>query len=146
MSVWFGGLVMSYTLVIVRPPVPEDDAAAWELVWGLSEGPADGEVPAVYYELIDRLTARYPCICDLPDETVDDGAWTDGPLRDNAGPAATVLGLASGRVAQVRPFVVETAGRLGLVVFDEQEGRIYRPGPAGEPTATGKRPWWKFWA
>jgi hypothetical protein len=29
----------------------------------------------------DRLTARYPCICSLSDERVDDeGVWSDGPL------------------------------------------------------------------
>jgi hypothetical protein len=132
---------MSYILVIVRPPVPEDDAAAWKAMRDLAERPADGEVPAVFHTLIDRLTARYPCICDLPDDQVDDGAWSDGPLRNNAGPAVTALGLASRRVGEVRPFVIETAGRLGLVVFDEQEGRIYRPGGSGG----GKRPWWKFW-
>ena len=133
---------MSYTLVIARPPVPEEDAAAWKAMSDLAERETDGEVPPVFHALIDRLTARYPCICDLPDDQVDDGAWTDGPLRNNAGPVVTVLGLASGRVQEVLPFVVETAGQLGLVVFDEQEGRIYRPGRA----AAGKRPWWKFWA
>jgi hypothetical protein len=132
---------MSYTLVIVPAPVPKDDAAAWQVMSDLAERPTDGEVPAVFQALIDRLTARYPCICDLPDDQVDDGVWSDGPLRNNAGPAVTVLGLASTRVMEVRPFVIDTASRLGLIVFDEQEGRIYRPGSA----EGGKRPWWKFW-
>src|SRR5262249_18844694 len=111
----------------------------------------EGEVPAQFHELIDRLTARYPCFCDLPDEEIDDGAWSDGPLRNNAEYAMTVLGLASDHVEEVQPFVVETANSLGLIVFDEQQGRIYRPGVASGSAETKKgsrrrRSWWKFWS
>ena len=112
----------------------------------IAETRPQGEVPQIFHQLIDRLTARYPCICDLPDEQVDDGAWSDGPLRNNATHAITVLGIASPRVEEVQPFVVETANHLGLVVFDEQEGKIYRPGGRGSSHPPVRKPWWKFWA
>ncbi len=139
---------MSYTVTILKPDVPADDAAAWKFLRDLVARSATGEVPAVYHELIDLLTARYPCICDLPDDEVDDGVWSDGPLRNNAGHAMTVLGIVWQRVEEVQPFVVETANGLGLVVFDEQEGRIYRPQLNQRSSALeemSKRPWWKFW-
>ena len=140
---------MSYNLVILKPPVPSDDAAAWQLARDHAMHPPPGETPQVFHDLIDRVTARYPCICDLPDDQADDGAWSDGPLRNNAGHAATILGLANERVDEVQPFVVETATALGLIVFDEQVGRIFRPGAGGaasSPTASSRpRPWWKLW-
>ncbi len=132
---------MSYGLNIVQTPVPDDDREAWAYLDDLLERDPQGEVPRVYHVLIDRLTERYPCICDQPDDLVDDGVWSDGPLRNNAGHAATTLGLAWPYVDEVRPFVVETATSLGLVVFDPQEGRIDRP-----PAPSTGRPWWKFWA
>jgi hypothetical protein len=137
---------MSYNVAILRSPVPEDDAAAWKAMHEVAEARPQGEVPQVFHQLIDRLTARYPCICDLPDDQVDDGAWSDGPLRNNATHAITVLGIASPRVEEVQPFVVQTANELGLVVFDEQEGKIYRPGHSGSPQPAVTKPWWKFWA
>jgi len=37
-------------------------------------------------ELHDRLTRRYPCICTLSDDRVDDdGLWSDGPLWNDFG-------------------------------------------------------------
>ena len=138
---------MSYNVAILKMPVPEDDAQAWNTLGEVARRPAEGEVPHVFHQLIDRLTERYPCICDLSDDDVNDGAWSDGPLRNNATPNMTVLGIVSSKVQEVQPFVVETATSLGLVVFDEQAGAIYRPGhgaSSGSPKA-GK-PWWKFWA
>ena len=108
---------MSYNVAILKPPVPEDDTAAWEAMRELAQRQPQGEVPQVFNELIDRLTQRYPCICDLPDDQVDDGAWSDGPLRNNATPAITVLGIAFPKVEEVQPFVIQTANSLGLVVF-----------------------------
>jgi hypothetical protein len=115
---------MSYTVVIVKQPIPDNDDAAWQFMQELADRPCQEPVPHVYHKLIDRLTAVYPCICELEDS---DGAWSDGPLRNNVGPAMTLLGLNVDRVSEVMPFVVKTANDLGLVVFDEQEGHIYRP-------------------
>jgi hypothetical protein len=79
------------------------------------------------WALVYRLTSRYPCICDLPDEQVDDGVWCSGPLRQPSYTRATVLGLIYPRVDEVLPFVIETATALGLTVFDWQSGEIHRP-------------------
>ena len=80
-------------------------------------------IPRTY----DRLIARYPCICTLPDDEVDDGVWSDGPLWNNFGHRAAVLGMSFSRVETVLPFLVETANALGLVVFDWGGPSIYRP-------------------
>lgn len=134
---------MSYSLLIVEPPVPATDAEAWAWIEARQERePGTGPVPSAYHELIDRLTARYPCPCDLPDNEVDDAVWSDGPVRNNAGPLLTHLGISWPRVAEVTPFVVSTAQALGLTVFDPQDAQVHRP-PAVTPARP--RPWWQFW-
>jgi hypothetical protein len=116
---------MSYNVAVVVPPVPAGDAEAWAALDGLiaQEGPR----PDVFQELHDRLTARYPCMSTLPDDEVDDAAWSDGPLLDNFRHRAAVLGLSSSRAEEVLPFLVETAHALGLVVFDWADGNVHRP-------------------
>jgi hypothetical protein len=116
---------MSYNVAICTPPVAADDQAAWESVDTLIG--ATGAVPPVFRELHDRLIARYPCICTLPDDEVDDGVWSDGPLWNNFGHRAAVLGMSYSRVETALPFLVETANALGLVVFDWGGPSIYRP-------------------
>lgn len=117
---------MSYTFVFVVPPVPADDQEAWGKLGGWIE--EQGPIPPVFHQLLDRLTARYPCLCDLSDDRLDeDGVWSDGPLRNNLGHRASVFGLVYSRVEEVFPFAVELANALGLAVFDEQTSRIYRP-------------------
>ena len=74
---------MSYSVAVVVPRIVADDARAWERVDELCR--QEGPTPMVFQMFLDRLTARYPCICDLPDEEADDGVWTDGPLRNNLG-------------------------------------------------------------
>jgi hypothetical protein len=49
---------MSYNVAICTPPVPADDAAAWEGIDSLIK--AQGDPPPVFRELHDLLTARYP--------------------------------------------------------------------------------------
>ena len=73
---------MSYN-VAIGLNVDADDAAAWQWVARAAEED-DESPPAVFHTLIDQLTARYPCICDLDDDVVDEeGVWSDGPLRNN---------------------------------------------------------------
>src|SRR5262245_16054803 len=105
---------MSYNVAVVIPPVPSDDAAAWAAVDGLIE--QSGARPVVFQNLHDQLTARYPCMCSVPDDEVDNTVWSDGPLINNFGHRAAVLGMSYSRVEEVLPFLVETAN--GLVVFD----------------------------
>jgi hypothetical protein len=117
---------MSYNVAICAPPVPAEDAAAWFELDGLID--AQGSVPQVFRELHDQLTARYPCICTLPDDRVDeDGVWSDGPLFNNFGHRVGVLGITYSRVEEVLPFLVRTANTLGLTVFDWGGPSIFRP-------------------
>ncbi len=115
---------MSYNVAVVVPPIPADDTAAWGVVDGLLE--QNGLRPAVFQELHDRLTARYPCMCSVPDDQIDDTVWSDGPLINNFGHRAAVLGMSHSRVEEVLPFLVETANTLGLVVFDWATESVYR--------------------
>lgn len=119
---------MSYNVAIVIPPVPLDDVEAWAVVNELVE--QEGPLPAVFQELHDRLTARYPCMCAVPDDEIDDTVWSDGPLINNFQHRAAVLGMAFSRVEEVLPFLIETATALGLVVFDWATKTISRPAPA----------------
>jgi hypothetical protein len=118
---------MSYNVAVCTPPVPLDDESAWSTLDGLID--AKGPVPEVFRTLHDRLTSRYPCICSLPDDRVDeDGVWSDGPLWNDFGHRAAVLGVVFSRVQEVLPFLVSTANELGLTVFDWGGPSIYRPG------------------
>jgi hypothetical protein len=116
---------MSYNVAIIIAPVPTLDAAAWEAVHSLIEQP--GPVPAIFQQLHDQLTARYPCMCSVPDDQIDDTVWSDGPLINNFLHRAAVLGISYSRVDEVLPFLIETANSLGLIVFDWATERIYRP-------------------
>jgi len=119
---------MSYNVAITLRDIPAIDAAAWtELDTAID---AQGPVPHIFEQLLARLTNRYPCICDLPDEQVDDGVWSDGPLRNNFGHRASVLGIVYSRVDEVLPFLIAQANVLGLVVFDWATETIHRPRPA----------------
>jgi hypothetical protein len=123
---------MSYNVAVCTTPVPADDDAAWEIL----KRPIDsqGRPPQVFRELHDALTARYPCICTLPDDRVDEGVWSDGPLWNNFGSRVAVLGITWSRVEEVLPFLIQTANSLGLTVFDWGGPAIYRPRPAPRST------------
>jgi hypothetical protein len=116
---------MSYNVAVCTPPIPLDDETAWAALDDLIN--TEGEAPQLFRTLHDRLTARYSCICSLPEEDVDDGVWSDGPLWNNFGHRAAVLGMVFSRVEEVLPFLVNTANELGLVVFDWAGPGVYRP-------------------
>jgi hypothetical protein len=116
---------MSYNVAICLQPISADDKEAWREIDGLIQ--TKGEPPQVFRELHDFLTAKYPCICTLSDEEVDDGVWSDGPLWNNFGHRAAVLGISHSRAEEVLPFLVKTANDLGLVVFDWAGPSIFRP-------------------
>jgi hypothetical protein len=122
---------MSFTVAIVLPPIPDHDAEAWTALTSFIE--EAGPTPDIFRVLHDHLTAKYPCSTTFADEDVDDGVWSDGPLIDDFGHRAAVLGIASSRMAEVMPFLIETATALGCTVFDEQEGTIHRPGSKDGP-------------
>jgi hypothetical protein len=116
---------MSYNVAICLQPIPTNDVEAWQELDSLIE--AKGQPPEVFRKLHDRLTAKYPCICTLSDDEVDDGVWSDGPLWNNFSHRAAVLGMVYSRVEEVLPFLVKTANDLGLVVFDWGGPTILRP-------------------
>ncbi|MGA7520970.1 MAG: hypothetical protein WBW84_00720 [Acidobacteriaceae bacterium] len=117
---------MSYNVAICTPPVLPDDVTAWKELDALID--AKGPVPAVFKDLFDRLTSKYPCICTLPDDRVDEeGVWSDGPLWNDFGFRAAVLGVAYSRIEEVYPFLVKTANDLGLTVFDWAGPVVHRP-------------------
>jgi hypothetical protein len=115
---------MSYNVAIVISPVPTDDVEAWAAVDRLIR--QQGPRPAVFQELHDQLTARYPCMCSVPDDQIDNTVWSDGPLINNFLHRAAVLGMSYSRDDEVLPFLIGTANALGLVVFDWATDRVYR--------------------
>lgn len=117
---------MSYTVTITRNDIPNDDKQAWDYIETLYAAESEKSSPD-FVNLIEKLTEKYPCICDLPDDLVDDGVWSDGPLVNNAGDKITTIGVVYSQVENVIPFVIETANRMGFVVFDGQTGSIARP-------------------
>ncbi len=103
---------MSYNVAICIPPSPADDAAAWEGLDVLIH--AQGPPPQVFRHLHDQLTSRYPCICTLPDDRIDEeGVWSDGPLWNDFGHRAVVLGIIWSRVEEVLLFLIQTANDMG---------------------------------
>ena len=116
---------MSYNIAICLLPVAPSDQAAWnELDPILNE---DGDPSSQFVELHARLTKRFPCIRDLPDELIDEGVWSDGPLINNFGPRTAVLGMSYSRVDEVLPFLITTANEMGMTVFDWGTEKIHRP-------------------
>ena len=67
---------MSYNVAVVIPPIPSNDKEAWQRIDALID--AEGEPPKVFRELHDRLTAKYPCICTLADNEVDNRTLRKG--------------------------------------------------------------------
>ena len=63
---------MSYNVAVCIAPVPEDDEAAWGRLDDFIA--AKGPIPEIFKSLHDRLTSRYPCVCSLPEEEVDEGS------------------------------------------------------------------------
>lgn len=117
---------MSYTISITGNDVPKDDKLAWKYMEDLYNNDS-GKASEEFIELIKKLTEKYPCICDLPDDKIDDGVWSDGPLVNNAGDKITTLGVVFSQVENVIHFIIETSNNLGFVVFDGQSGIIHRP-------------------
>lgn len=124
---------MSYTFAVCNATLPKVYEVAEEQAFRLQKEPEPN--PAVFYQLIDRLIARYPCISDPTRIDSDDGPWCSGPLRQKSYNRATVLGLIFSRVDEVLPFVIETATAIGLTVVDWQTGKVHRPRERNTNTA-----------
>lgn len=118
---------MSYNIMICRKPIPHNQAEAWAYIERLSEQDHDfGEkLPEDVMKLYTALTKEYPCICDLPDDEVDDGVWSDGPLKNNFSADFTCLGIVYSKVDEALPFIIKTANKMDFAVFDPQEEKIF---------------------
>ncbi|TWT92945.1 hypothetical protein [Neorhodopirellula pilleata] len=119
---------MSYTIGLLLESPPADDAVAFEQFNALADAsPLDAKPHPTFVAVHAELTAIFPCICDLPDDLVDDGVWSDGPLINNFGEREAVIGFMFSAVERVLPVVTEIAHKHGITVFDWQSGTVHRP-------------------
>ncbi len=136
---------MSYVVVLSIKAVPANDKKAWKYIHEVMEEDehASGELDPRLLKLHDSLVDKYPCLSsyDDDDDSVDESPWSDGPLIYNFGNLYSALGLTYDRAEEVVPFIVECAQDLGVTVFDDQTGKIYRPNYEKQK---GKK-WWKIW-
>jgi len=121
---------MSYNLAIWEgPPSSTDEEAAAEFerlhAKYVSGGTTEPPSPAIR-AFIAAITSEYPDIVDLPDDRVDDGVWSDGPLLDDASGPFFYCGIVGSFVEDVVPFVARLAAEHRLVCFDPQEGKCLR--------------------
>lgn len=137
---------MSYILKIWEPsgrqPVPRDIAAVLDLVEALEQGPV--RPSRRFSSLLRHLTGRFPDITSPEAEALPESewAWSDGPLSEAAQDTVMVLGLRTGKLDEVQPFVVELATGLGFAVLDPQAGAAWFPGNVqvgGDAQATPAR-------
>jgi hypothetical protein len=116
---------MSTVLHLWAQPVPTSVAQAQALVTQLAADTATAPPPA-FVALAKQLTARHPCITTLDDDDPS-AVWSDGSLDGRTRGPLWTLGLLSGAVRRVLPFVAASAGALGLTVFDPQTAQVYLP-------------------
>lgn len=117
---------MSYNIAIVDFPLPDDFEEACKIVEPLAQQDVD-EVNETFRAFHDAITDIYPCICDLPDDEVDDGVWCDGPLINNFTVKAPVIGFVYSKVNEALPKVGELALSMGLSILDWQSQKVYNP-------------------
>lgn len=115
---------MSYILHIWEYPLPDRIAQADQIQTQLSAQQSTQNPK--FIELARRLTQRFPCITTLDDEDPD-AVWSDGPLNGKTERAVYSIGIQTGFVNVVVPFVVSTASALGLTVYDMQAGEAHLP-------------------
>jgi hypothetical protein len=79
-------------------------------------------------EKVSRFTAdlhaRYPSPSDLSDEEFDTGPWScDHDLSEGH----IIMAIRWSRADEIGPIVHELACKHGLILFDPQTNRVYRP-------------------
>ena len=119
---------MSYTIGLLIEEPSLNDRIAFEEFNSLSDASHIDEQPhPTFVALHAELTSRFPCICDLPDDKVDDGVWSDGPLINNFGARQAVVGVMFSHVEAVLPFIIHVSRKHGITVFDWQTETVHRP-------------------
>jgi hypothetical protein len=118
---------MSFDLAVWEGRLPRTDAdalAEFKRLYAqhLEDGPTSPPSDRIK-TFIDAITETYPDIMDLPDDKIDDGVWSDGPLINNASGPFFYFGMVWSRAEEVAAFVADVAEKHGLVCFDPQSGR-----------------------
>lgn len=115
--------------MISAPPFAPADAEVWDDFDRRSDAwEADRQPPLpALVELVERLTARFPCVSTLREDQFDAAVWADGPVADGLMHDTAILTLADARAAAVLPVVREVAKALGLAIYDPQTEQVWRP-------------------
>jgi hypothetical protein len=119
---------MSYALQIWEAPIPSTVQEAADINEQLQD--EFGSQNPKFIALARQLTKRYPCISQLTgeeEEGYEEGVWSDGPLDGETSNPVYGVGITSDHIAEVLPFVVQTAQSLGLTVYDDQVGQVHLP-------------------
>ena len=140
---------MSYDLWVYAGPDYTGAAVQAAMARYLETGADDAfEGSPALARLVAQALARYPALEAIPEDGLDEAAWSVTP--ESTGRVA-VFAILRSRVDEVATFLVEAAHALGLFAFDPQAGHTYapagssasgtvahaRPGPAAAPPQTG---------
>jgi len=117
---------MSYNIAVVNFKLPENFEEAVEIVNPMT-GIDVEEIESIYKEFHDKATKIFPCLSNLPDEEVDNGVWSDGPLINNFTVKAPVIGFSYSKVEEALSVIGNLALDMGLSVLDWQSGKVYNP-------------------
>ncbi|MCE2573812.1 hypothetical protein [Motilimonas eburnea] len=117
---------MSYTIAVVNFKLPSNFDDAVELVNPLTEIDVE-KIENIYQQFHDEVIKLFPCLCSLPDEEIDNGVWSDGPLIDNFSVKAPVIGFSYSKAEEALPVVGELALNMGLSILDWQAEQVYNP-------------------
>lgn len=120
---------MSYNFAISRIPLPDDVQDPWSWINEIVEEEMNDDSTKAHPEFVElhkALTEKYPCICDLPDDEVDDGVWSDGPLINNFLDRCAVLGITYPNVEKSGSDIFSIILGKGFTIFDYQAESIYK--------------------
>lgn len=86
-------------------------------------------------QFVSALSARWPDLGTLPATQMDTSPWSNG---FEVSPAHVLINMRWSAPDQVIGFCETTAARLGLNLFDPQDGTLYAPGK--DPMSATPRP------
>ncbi len=116
---------MTYNISITKNDIPQDDHQAWNILNELQNKELSRTTESQeFLRLVKKLKSVFGCISDSSDEEKQP-PWADGPILTNAGQHVTILSLTYDGVDKL-PEIVKVVNEEGFVLFDEQEGEIYR--------------------
>lgn len=115
---------MSYNIALFDFPIPNDFEKACEYFEKYEDEDIQELSPSMlhFYQEISYL---YPCLCELPDDEIDDSVWCDGPLINNFMTKIPVIGFVYSKVDEALPVVIELANKMGISILDWQQGTVF---------------------